>query len=229
MAAMIALSGCAAITGATDLSVVPAEDDAGGSSGSSGTNAPSVGPSNPTDAGVDARLDAAESGPPIEAGPDANGPSVKRVFASSATYDGNLGGLAGADARCNQLAHAAGLKGTFVAWMSTSASFARDRVTGEGPWSLVGQADAAVVEAELTDPPITMPIGRDERGNTVTGRVWTGTNGAGRYYYGDCKDWTSAASAVRGTTGETSVTNAAWTAASPSDCNALHRLYCFEL
>ena len=44
----------------------------------------------------------------------------KTVFVSSQTYDGNLGGLAGADAKCQGLADAAGLKGTFKALLLDS-------------------------------------------------------------------------------------------------------------
>ena len=41
-----------------------------------------------------------------------------RVFVSSATYDGALGGHAGADATCQSLATAAALGGTWMAWIS---------------------------------------------------------------------------------------------------------------
>ena len=42
------------------------------------------------------------------------------IFVSSALYTGNLGGLAGADAICNMRAQAAGLPGTYMAWLSTN-------------------------------------------------------------------------------------------------------------
>ena len=46
----------------------------------------------------------------------------------------NLGGLAGADAHCQQLAEAAGATGkTWHAYLSTDAENARDRI-GSGPW-----------------------------------------------------------------------------------------------
>jgi hypothetical protein len=47
---------------------------------------------------------------------------------------GDLGGLAGADAHCADLANAAGIKGkTWRAYLSTSTVNARDRI-GKGPW-----------------------------------------------------------------------------------------------
>jgi len=44
----------------------------------------------------------------------------KKVFVSSQTYVGNLGGVAGADSLCQGLATAAGLTGTFKAFLSDS-------------------------------------------------------------------------------------------------------------
>src|SRR5207248_10614341 len=62
----------------------------------------------------------------------------KRVFVTSATYNRNLGVLAGADAKCQALASAAALTGTYKAWLSTSTINARDRVTQAGvPYTLV--------------------------------------------------------------------------------------------
>src|ERR1051326_3970478 len=43
-----------------------------------------------------------------------------RVFVSSTTYDGNLGGFDGAAAKCQAVATAAGLGGTWAAWISAS-------------------------------------------------------------------------------------------------------------
>ena len=45
----------------------------------------------------------------------------KTVFVTSATYDGNFGTLANADANCQGLADAAGLGGTYKAWLSAWA------------------------------------------------------------------------------------------------------------
>ncbi len=49
--------------------------------------------------------------------------NVKYMFVSSTTHNGNLGGLAGADTICDDLASAAGLPdGDYMAWLSDSAS-----------------------------------------------------------------------------------------------------------
>jgi hypothetical protein len=49
-------------------------------------------------------------------------PPVKRVFVTSTVYTGNLGGSAGADDKCQERADAAGLGGTFKAWLSATGT-----------------------------------------------------------------------------------------------------------
>ena len=57
-----------------------------------------------------------------------------RVFATSTTYDGNLGGPSGAAQKCADRAAAGGLGGSWVAFLSTSAVDAKDRLPpGSGP------------------------------------------------------------------------------------------------
>src|SRR5258706_394700 len=61
------------------------------------------------------------------------------ITSSGSGKGGDLGGVAGADARCQQLASAAGSTFTWHAYLSTQAKGgqpavnARDRI-GEGPW-----------------------------------------------------------------------------------------------
>lgn len=227
VAISVALAGCAALAGATDLRVVDdaLEDDAGGARESADAGNPAV-----ATEGIDAALpDVAQPDALQDASvPETSASTAKRVFVSSATYYGALGGLGGADAKCNQLAQAASLPGTFVAWLSTDTTFAKDRVTGLGPWSLVGQSDVAVSKGELTNPPLSLPIRRDERGSEVTGLVWTGTSPSGTFFEGDCTDWTSDDRGRAGI-GDSAADGAAWTAATTSSCTARRRLYCFEL
>ena len=51
-----------------------------------------------------------------------------KVFNSSTSYNGNLGGLTGADAKCQSRAAAAGLTGTYKAWLSSTTINAKDRL-----------------------------------------------------------------------------------------------------
>ena len=73
-------------------------------------------------------------------------------FVTSATHSGNLGGLAGADAECQQLAAAVGAGNrTWRAYLSTHRSAtepgenARDRI-GNGPWH---NADGIMIASDL--------------------------------------------------------------------------------
>ena len=50
------------------------------------------------------------------------GDGSKCVFVSSTLHTGDLGGLTGADAICNNLAEAAGFPGTYMAWLSDSSA-----------------------------------------------------------------------------------------------------------
>ncbi|CAA9340912.1 MAG: FIG00440539: hypothetical protein [uncultured Gemmatimonadaceae bacterium] len=123
----------------------------------------------------------------------------------------NLGGLAGADASCQQLATAVGAGGrTWRAYLSTSAVDgqpavnARDRI-GQGPWYNVRGALVARTVAELhaEAPNLTKETALTERGDVVLGSgdtpnqhdILTGSQADGTAFSeGDdrtCRNWTS--------------------------------------
>lgn len=230
------LGGCNALTGAADLTAGASsldpdrrtdEDSTSPSDGEAKGRAPETS----VDAGeYTYPRDPEPSNDPGDPKPSpAPGAETKRVFVSSTLQNGNLGGLSGADRKCNQLAQAAGLPGTFVAWLSTDTVDAKDRVTGAGPWSLVGETDVAVTRAQLEAPPISRPIQKDERGNLVSGLVWTGTNADGRFLDDDCGDWTAQTGFAHAAAGDSLVSQSYWTAATPRGCQATLRIYCFQL
>src|SRR5437879_12668371 len=91
-----------------------------GFDGSPGGGGPAGGADNPTGADGGAAL------------------TANLAFVSSMTYaPGALGGPAGADAACNQLAASAGRSGSFVAWISTNTTNAIDRIAGARGWTRV--------------------------------------------------------------------------------------------
>ena len=67
------------------------------------------------------------SGPVCEPPPVPASCNPCKVFVTSTVHDGNLGGLVGADAICNSLASAAGLAGTYKAWLSDGSGWPRCR------------------------------------------------------------------------------------------------------
>jgi hypothetical protein len=129
--------------------------------------------------------------------------SVSFFVTSQGPGDGaNLGGLTGADAHCQKLAEASGIKGkTWKAYLSTSTESARDRI-GEGPWhNAKGEAIAMNVDELHSDANgISKETALTESGDTVKGRgddpnmhdILTGSNPDGTAATGQtCNDWTS--------------------------------------
>jgi len=187
-----------------------------------GSPAPVVdaGPAEDADAAL---VDAADAG-------DAN--RTLRVFASSALLSGNMGGLAGADLKCQQLATAKGFPGTFKAWLSVSGTNAIDRITGPGPWYRVDGAIVVASRAALASGTLLTTLDKDENGATLPAaedRVWTATVANGSYGSPDCNGWTSSGSGADGRVGEAEHVDQQWTSLTNEACSQVNRIYCFEL
>ena len=126
------------------------------------------------------------------------------VFVTSAgSGSGDLGGLAGADQRCQQLAKATGAGNrTWRAYLSTTGAGsvnARDRI-GMGPWYNVKGVLVAQNLAELhTDKAnINNDTALDEQGRQVNAQgapnrhdILTGSTAAGMSTDTTCNNWTS--------------------------------------
>jgi hypothetical protein len=116
------------------------------------------------------------------------------VFVTSTVLTGNLGGLAGADTVCQARAQAAGLYGTYRAWLSTSTVNASSRLGSASGWHRTDGQPFANSLSDITSGKILHPISRDEFGTEVTsGSVMTATNAAGvrDTATGTCLDWTT--------------------------------------
>lgn len=121
------------------------------------------------------------------------------IFTTSLSYNGNLGGLKGADTKCNDLARAAGLKGTYTALLSTSTVNAKDRVKLFGRVLRVDGVLIANNAADLWDGAIASTLQVDEAGKPTVANVnqtmWTGSlpSGVLNNAANTCSDWTSTA------------------------------------
>jgi hypothetical protein len=140
----------------------------------------------------------------LAAGAAAAQDSAMSFFVTSAgPGDGaNLGGLAGADAHCQQLAQAAGAGSrTWRAYLSSGAENARDRI-GAGPWQNAAGVTIAEDVAGLHSD--ANQIGKEtaltETGAVVNGRgdtpnrhdILTGSTPEGTVVAeSTCADWTS--------------------------------------
>jgi len=158
----------------------------------------------------------------------------RTVFVTAYRYNGNLGGLAGADDICNSNAFRAGLTGTYKAWLSDSTTSVTDRFTHHGHFRKVDGTIIATSWNDLTDGTILAPINTNEYGasGTTYPYVWTSTTAIGSNFtstYYTCNDWTDTASNNRSVVGNLNNTNPGWTTyTSQYYCNNVFRLYCFE-
>jgi hypothetical protein len=179
--------------------------------------------------------------------PAIKGLPAKRVFVSSTTHLGDLGGGMGAlggDAICQSLADAAALGGTWMAWLSDSSTSPDSRFTHSAlPYVLVDGTKVADDWSDLTDGLLDNPINLDENGGAPPASsghfagdptlVWTGTEVDGTVRGAHCSDWSDAGSSSFHMGNRTS-TAPNWTdcaicgGGGGSDCGGPAPIYCFE-
>ena len=157
----------------------------------------------------------------------------KRVFITSTTYDGNLGGAAGADSKCQVRADAASLGGTWKAIISenTINQYARARIGYD--WDILVDilgrsviASTKIWTGATGEAVLNVPIEVDEFGNFVTTNgTWTSTRNDGGALGANCSNWTSTSG--NGVPGIITSTYQ-WIGTSQAACTQLKRLYCVE-
>lgn len=160
------------------------------------------------------------------------------AFVTNATWNGNLGNVGGADTKCQTAATAAGLSGTFRAWISNSSSGPVDRFENVGTTSAFYMPNSGggvkLVDnwADLVDGSLDAAFSRSETGAAVTANngVWTNTGSNGLTYDGSnsshCQNWGTTGS--NGYVGQTGSNNSNWTVVSLPACANPYRLYCFQ-
>lgn len=155
------------------------------------------------------------------------------VFVSSSGHTGNLGNLGGGDAICQNLARAAGLPGTYLAWLSTSGGSPSTRFTrATVPYTLVDGTVIANSWTDLTDGSLLHAVNKTESGATPPFlETWTDTafTGAVLDNAENCADWTSSSTASQaGVSGATNSVTRTWTANLFSSCDTSNAIYCFQ-
>jgi hypothetical protein len=187
--------------------------------------------------------------------PAGAGPSYSDlvVFTTKAVFDGDLGGLAGADAKCNTYAKAAGLSGTFRAWLSDSGTDAISRVPEGGPWRILDsdgrQSDVAFESKDAWTGYPKVSIVNTEFGKTLSELsssttteipyTWTGTELGGKQKGCHCLDWTSSknynsdcpSGEYGGVIGSRHAREGdeGWTDLASNPCDARSALLCYQL
>lgn len=160
-------------------------------------------------------------------------PTVKLVFLSGNTVNGVIGGVAGADSRCQSSADSAGLPGTYKAWImdSNNANAPINRFTNtldQVSYQLVNGQTVANSWSDLTDGSLQRPLNVSESGSSLGNQfVWSNVNsaGTGQSAGQTCGNWTTTG-AVGGFGISGSVST--WSDNGANGCSAGARLYCFQ-
>lgn len=160
------------------------------------------------------------------------------VFATNAKYNGALGGLAGGDTKCKEAAAAAGLPGTYVAWLSDATTNASARLgTARGFVRVDGQpfSDTLLATAgqDLVEGRVFFAVALDPFGVVLPKAdfAWTGTAPTGVLGAGTaCANWTSALGPDNAITGAPLAGSVAWTSRTPipDTCEKQGHLICFR-
>lgn len=153
--------------------------------------------------------------------------AYKIAFVTSTTYRGNLGGALGADKLCQERAEAAGLSGTYMAWIGDSITSPLTRFSQwDGPYAKVTQGKVADDWKDLSDGSLDSTMTADEFGKVSGGTLnaWIGMeHPAVTPSVSNCLDWTSKTATDQGT-----YLSSLWSSKKTSSCAAEMRLYCFE-
>ncbi len=160
------------------------------------------------------------------------------MFATSSTYNGNLGGLTGADGLCAAAAKNSGLPGTYVAWLATTTTTALSRLGSARGWLLTNGAPFAdtigvsggktgIRNGQIFSGPTFDEFG-DNSSASQLATAWTGANEDGSLVSGNnCSDWTSSTSATNGLNGTQSYGSGQWTNQFVQNCASSSSIYCF--
>ena len=158
--------------------------------------------------------------------------TARYAFVTSVGYAPDFGGIAAADAICNQ--HAAGkLPGVYKAWLSDDTdSPSTTFVQHTGPYVRVDGVQIASGWTDLTDGSIDAPLNVRENGTDAgVGSAWTGTLPDGTAVgHSNCIEWTSNADGDEGHGGRVIETDHRWTDFFTGfNCaNFSLPLYCFQ-
>jgi hypothetical protein len=198
------------------------------------TTAPVVAASIPPDKAIAFGLKASPP-PPIS--------SLGNIFVTSNTYNPNLGGLTGADAKCQASADSNNLGGIWKAWLSDNTTSAASRlIHSTSPYYRMDGILVANNWTDLTDGNLAVPIIRTEL-NTLAptnslifgiSSVMTDTNPDGSIKMAgqNCNNWTVASAGYAFYGGNANRSDSFWTYYFGGICDPAavgnHSLYCIK-
>jgi hypothetical protein len=159
----------------------------------------------------------------------ASSSGVKRVFVTKLTYATTTVSMV-----CQNVAEAAGLGGTWVAWLSMVRTDviegdAIERVTARGPWKLISGETAFANHGQLaTNPSVPIDVAEDGTKLPADALVWTGTVQGGTSASAYCQLWETVSAEYFGLTGSVGSTGGWTDGGGQVRCNNQEHVYCFE-
>ncbi|MEM6995077.1 MAG: DUF1554 domain-containing protein [Myxococcota bacterium] len=176
------------------------------------------------------------AGTTIDAGGTTTGGTAPNIaFVTSTRHNGNLGGLSGADDVCNQRAQAAGLPGTYVAYLSDGSTDARDRLGTANGWVRTDGRLFARDRDDLVAGFGAYTLVLDEFGESIFTFgpsfvfAFTGTNAGGTAASeARCNEWSDATGGLVGRAPFVTLPmNHSVASGTAQSCDAMAALYCF--
>jgi len=161
----------------------------------------------------------------------------KTVFVTRASFNGNLGGLEGADDKCQAEADDPASivpSGRYLAWLSDGFDSPDIRFTKSAhPYILPDGTKIAEDFTDLTDGSIQHPINIDPTGKSLAlDYFWTGTYAHGKSadYTQTCDGWTAdPLTDFHGMAGQTNVVSSIWSSRWTHEiCGIAFNLVCFQ-
>lgn len=149
-----------------------------------------------------------------------------QIFVTSNTHTGNMGGLSGADSKCQAQAISAGLPGTWSAVLSTTSVNAKDRFHSTGSIYNMQFERVATSITDIWDGTLDYHIGYTENKAFTNATSWTGSTSTGDTGATQCTNWTTNSSGVTGYYGVANAVNTTWMYNSTTPCNGVYPIYC---
>ncbi|MEM6295877.1 MAG: hypothetical protein AAGA54_31690 [Myxococcota bacterium] len=174
--------------------------------------------------------DAAESSSDAESstGDEPPPPPANLAFVTSTTYVGGTLSQAVGDAACAERAAAAGLEGTYVAWLSSDETDAIARLADARGWQRTDGRPFGDRPIDIGQGRVGYPLNRDEFDMVQPNvTVVTGTNDEGENSPFNCENWTDTTDANNFRAGYSGQTYVGWTSGFTRVCDTEGHLYCF--
>lgn len=159
------------------------------------------------------------------------------VFLTTQSWSAaEMGGIAGADAKCVAAADAKNLGGTYKAWIGTGASYpSKDFYGSDQPYL---RPDGTMVALDFNDlfdgfldAPIMFTLDLVEPAPTMMcpNAVWTNVRETGIYQASQaCQSFTGSMNNEIAVTGNWTAVDGTWTEGCFDACTSSHPLYCFQ-